>query len=102
MSLRNNFYEDMKGDSKLLITEATFGFCCFAHILVSSSVTRLYTPLNMINFTSKFEDSATIIRSTSMTHFKPEIFSHVDVKITFYTLCLKKVPIFKLGNGKLL
>jgi len=27
MSLRPKFDENMKGDSKLLITEATFGFC---------------------------------------------------------------------------
>jgi len=30
MSLRNKFDENMKSDSKLLITEATFGFFCFA------------------------------------------------------------------------
>jgi len=27
MSFRYKFDENMKGDSKLLITEATFGFC---------------------------------------------------------------------------
>jgi len=27
MSLRHRFYENIEGDSKLLITEATFGLC---------------------------------------------------------------------------
>ena len=27
MSLRHEFDDNIKGDSKLLITEATFGFC---------------------------------------------------------------------------
>ena len=38
MSLHHKFDENMKGDSKLLIIEATFGFYCFANFLVKRYV----------------------------------------------------------------
>jgi len=40
MSLRHKFDEHMKGDSKLLITEATFGFCNLLWIISCSIVRR--------------------------------------------------------------
>jgi len=36
-SLCHKFDENMKGDSKLLITEATFGFVCFSNVFVKPS-----------------------------------------------------------------
>ena len=42
MSLRYKFDKNIKGDSKLLITEARSAFVCFANLFVLSLIVHMY------------------------------------------------------------